>query len=82
MKSAVAKRDQATDDYVRYRKAKAKGKSSKRWTLLWAIIYSLAVGGMTMTAYVGVKMIPIPDFVVFGHTSSVFTLFFSACFLR
>ncbi len=60
----------------------ANNKTNRGSLALWAIVYSLAIGTMTMTAYVGVKMIPIPDFVVFGHTSSVFTFFFSACFLR
>ena len=36
---------------------------------------------MTMSVYVGVVYLPVSDVVVFCHTASVFTLFFSACIL-
>ena len=50
--------------------------------ILWATIFSIATGTMTITAYIGVKMIPVPDFVVLGHTAPLFTLILSAIILR
>ena len=47
----------------------------------WVMIYSVANAGMTYTAYIGVKIMPVPDFVVFGHTASAFTLLLSSCIL-
>ena len=56
---------------------------SMNWKLIASVVgssFTLAV--MSLTAYIGVKLLPVSDLVVFGHTSSVFTLLFSACFLR
>ena len=53
------------------------------WKL--AIVTSLcgiSFGSMTLLAYIGVKLIPLSDFVVFGHTAPVFTLILSALILR
>ena len=49
---------------------------------LWVSIYSIASGTMAMTAYIGLKLIPVPDFVVLGHTASLFTLILSTIFLK
>ena len=42
----------------------------------------LSCGTMTLLAYIGVKLLPLSDFVVFGHTAPVFTLLLSAIILR
>ena len=49
---------------------------------VWAFIFCLLVAVMTICAYLGLKLMPVPDFVVFGHTSPVYTVLFSACILR
>ena len=56
--------------------------SSKMKSAIWVIVFSLATGTMTLTAYIGVKLVPVPDFVVLGHTASFFTLILSAIFLK
>lgn len=43
---------------------------------------SLTFSIMTLTVYIGVSLLPVSDLVVLCHTSSVFTLLFSACILR
>jgi len=58
-------------------------KLSERISLtLWVIVFSIASGGMTVAAYIGVQMIPVPDFVVLAHTASLFTLILSTFFLK
>ena len=53
------------------------------WTLGFIVgLCGLSFGMMTMFAYIGVKMIPLSDFVVFGHTAPVFSLILSAIILR
>ena len=53
------------------------------WTLGFIVgLCGLSFGMMTMLAYIGVKMIPLSDFVVFGHTAPVFSLILSAIILR
>ena len=42
----------------------------------------LSFGTMTLLAYVGVKLLPLSDFVVFGQTAPVFALILSALILR
>ena len=42
----------------------------------------LSFGTMTLLAYIGVKLLPLSDFVVFGQTAPVFTLILSAILLR
>ena len=42
----------------------------------------LSFGTMTLLAYIGVKLLPLSDFVVFGQTAPVFTLILSALILR
>ena len=42
----------------------------------------LSYGTMTLLAYIGVKLLPLSDFVVFGQTAPVFTLILSAIILR
>ena len=42
----------------------------------------LSFGTMTLLAYIGVKLLPLSDFVVFGQTAPVFTLILSAIILR
>ena len=37
---------------------------------------------MTLLAYIGVKLLPLSDFIVLGHTAPVFTLLLSALILR
>ena len=37
---------------------------------------------MVLSGYMALKMIPVSDFIVFGYTSVIFTIFFSACILR
>ena len=49
---------------------------------LWIIIFGIASGAMTVTAYIGVKMIPVSDFVVLGHTAALFTLILSTLILK
>ena len=49
---------------------------------VWAFLFCLFVAVMTIAAYLGLKLMPVPDFVVFGHTSPVYTILFSACILR
>ena len=49
---------------------------------VWAFLFCLFVAIMTIAAYLGLKLMPVPDFVVFGHTSPVYTVLFSACILR
>ena len=49
---------------------------------LWVSIYSIASGTMALTAYIGLKLIPVPDFVVLGHTASLFTLILSTFILK
>ena len=52
------------------------------WTLVLIVgLCGLSFGMMTMLAYIGVKMIPLSDFVVFGHTAPVFSLILSAILL-
>ena len=46
------------------------------------ILCGLSFGLMTGLSYIGVKLIPISHFVVFGHTTPIFTLVFSALILR
>ena len=55
--------------------------SNRVVTCFWVLIYCLATGGMSYTAYIGVKTMPVPDFVVFGHTAPAFTLLLSICVL-
>lgn len=55
--------------------------SNRVRTYFWVWIYCLATGGMSYTAYIGVKTMPVPDFVVFGHTAPAFTLLLSICVL-
>ena len=56
--------------------------SEKISLALWVIVFSMASGSMTVTAYIGVKMIPVPDFVVLGHTAALFTLILSTVILK
>ena len=42
----------------------------------------LSFGTMTLLAYIGVKLLPLSDFVVFGQTAPVFALILSAIILR
>ena len=42
----------------------------------------LSCGTMTLLAYIGVKLLPLSDFVVFGQTAPVFALILSAIILR
>ena len=49
---------------------------------LWIIIFGISSGAMTVTAYIGVKMIPVSDFVVLGHTAALFTLILSTLILK
>ncbi len=56
--------------------------SEKIMSCLWITVFSLATGIMTLSAYIGVKLVPVPDFVVLGHSSSFFTLILSAIFLK
>ena len=42
----------------------------------------LSFGTMTLLAYIGVNLLPLSDFVVFGQTAPVFTLILSAILLR
>ena len=56
--------------------------SAKLSLALWVSIFSIATGTMTFTAYIGVKLIPVPDFVVLGHTASLFTLILSTFILK
>ena len=58
----------------------------KHWfsckSVLIVSLCGLSFGFMTGLSYIGVKLIPISHFVVFGHTTPVFTLIFSALILR
>ena len=56
--------------------------SEKISLALWVIVFSMASGAMTVAAYIGVKMIPVPDFVVLAHTASFFTLILSTFILK
>ena len=56
--------------------------SAKITMAIWVSIFSIATGTMTYTAYIGLKLIPVPDFVVLGHTASLFTLIFSTIILK
>ena len=66
---------------------KPSDKKGLQWSSDWQVTLSVlgccvTLAAMTLTAYVGVKLLPVSDLVVFGHTSSVFTLLFSACILK
>ena len=53
------------------------------WKLAMLVsLCGISFGAMTLLAYIGVKLIPLSDFVVFGHTAPVFTLVLSAIILR
>ena len=58
----------------------------KQWLsckgVLIVSLCGLSFGFMTGLSYIGVKLIPISHFVVFGHTTPVFTLILSALILR
>ena len=56
--------------------------SEKISLALWVIVFSMASGAMTVAAFIGVKMIPVPDFVVLAHTASFFTLILSTIILK
>ena len=56
-------------------------------TLDWKLTIVVCLCGisfaiMTLLAYIGVKLLPLSDFVVLGHTAPVFTLILSALILR
>ena len=52
------------------------------WKLAMLVsLCGISFGAMTLLAYIGVKLIPLSDFVVFGHTAPVFTLVLSALIL-
>ena len=57
-----------------------------KWLYFKAIfvvsLCGLSFGLMTALSYIGIKLIPISHFVVFGHTTPIFTLGFSALILR
>ena len=57
-----------------------------KWSYCKAIfvvsLCGISFGLMTALSYIGIKLIPISHFVVFGHTTPVFTLLFSAVILR
>ena len=46
------------------------------------VAYGLTNALTTIFAYIALKMIPLSDIVVFGHTTPIFTLILSAMFLR
>ena len=53
------------------------------WQLgLTVCLCGLTFGTMTLLAYIGVKLMPLSDFVVFGRTAPVFALILSAIILR
>jgi drug/metabolite transporter (DMT)-like permease len=53
------------------------------WKLSITIcLCGLSFGIMTLLAYIGIKLLPLSDFVVFGRTAPVFTLILSALILR
>ena len=53
------------------------------WKLTIVMTFcSLSFGAMTLLSYISVKLIPLSDFVIFGHTAPVFTLILSAIILR
>ena len=53
------------------------------WKLTLVVCFcGLSFGLMTLLSYIGVKLIPLSHFVVFGHTAPVFTLILSALILR
>ena len=53
------------------------------WKLvLMVCLCGLSFGTMTLLAYIGVKLMPLSDFVVFGRTAPVFALILSAIVLR
>ena len=58
----------------------------QKWSYCKAIfvvsLCGMSFGLMTALSYVGIKLIPISHFVVFGHTTPVFTLGFSLFILR
>ena len=51
-------------------------------TIFVISLCGMSFGLMTALSYIGIKLIPISHFVVFGHTTPVFTLGFSAFILR
>ena len=50
--------------------------------VLVVVLCGLSFGCMTGLSYIGVQLIPLSHFVVFGHTTPVFTLGLSALILR
>ena len=53
------------------------------WKLCVTVcLCGLSFGIMTLLAYIGIKLLPLSDFVVFGRTAPVFTLILSALILR
>ena len=56
-------------------------KSPKSFTV-WAFIFCVANAVMTTSAYIALYLIPVPDFVVMGHTAPIFTVILSTCILR
>ena len=54
----------------------------KHISWFWAASASLILALITLMCYLGVKMMPVSDFIVVGFTSPVFTLILSAIILR
>ena len=52
------------------------------WLRLWVAIYGVCNGIMILAGYIALKMIPVSDYIVFGYTSVIFTIAFSACILK
>ena len=56
-------------------------------TPIWKPIFIVLAYGLTnalttILAYIALKLIPLSDIVVFGHTTPIFTLILSTVFLR
>ena len=63
-------------------KAQTSEKSIDFGLCIVVCLCGLSFGTMTLLAYIGVKLLPLSDFVVFGQTAPVFTLILSAIILR
>ena len=66
-----------------HRKEKVPGPVVSIWKPTFIVLaYGLTNALTTILAYIALKMIPLSDIVVFGHTTPIFTLILSAVFLR
>ena len=64
-------------------KEKVPGPVVSIWKPTFIVLtYGLTNALTTILAYIALKMIPLSDIVVFGHTTPIFTLLLSAVFLR